>query len=139
MITFNISCITKLKNIINDNISNIIKYKYHIFIGNIGEGKTTIIRMILKEIGVIQEITSPTFNYIKILNSNIGTVAHIDLYRLKNKCNIEDITQEYDVNLYFIEWGDLINTSLHDDCVLIWIIKTTHNVKILKLNKDITK
>lgn len=53
------------------------------FEGPLGAGKTTLIKTILKQCGVEENITSPTFNYLNIYKTNNNkTFHHFDLYRI---------------------------------------------------------
>lgn len=77
--------------------------------GDLGTGKTTLIREILKELGVKGSIKSPTFTYVepyKISNINI---YHFDLYRFSDpeewfNLGFEDYF--IDSHICFIEWAE---------------------------------
>jgi tRNA threonylcarbamoyladenosine biosynthesis protein TsaE len=80
-----------------------------LFYGQMGSGKTALIKSICKNLGVTSTITSPTFS---IVNTYAGasTVFHFDLYRIKNAQELDDIgfTEYLDVPAYvFIEWPEL--------------------------------
>jgi len=55
------------------------------FYGDLGSGKTTLIKFIAKALGVKDEITSPTFVIQKNYKLPKGKLIHIDCYRLENK------------------------------------------------------
>ena len=86
--------------------------------GTLGSGKTfftdILLNMIFKFEGRANEnITSPTFNLVKIYNTNNFDIHHFDLYRLKN---VEEL-YELDLNSAFsnvsiIEWSDIIKDIL---------------------------
>jgi tRNA threonylcarbamoyladenosine biosynthesis protein TsaE len=50
--------------------------------GELGAGKTTLVRGALRELGVTEPVTSPTFVVGFLYESARGTAAHLDLYRL---------------------------------------------------------
>ncbi len=53
------------------------------FTGTLGTGKTTLIRELLRQLGVDEPVTSPTFNYVNSYDLPDGrTVYHFDLYRI---------------------------------------------------------
>ena len=52
--------------------------------GDLGAGKTTFTKFVGKELGVKEEIISPTFNIVKIYESKLGPLYHIDAYRLED-------------------------------------------------------
>src|SRR5687767_628536 len=56
------------------------------FHGEMGAGKTTFIHAICEQLGVRQNISSPTFSIINQYTGGQGqTIYHIDLYRLKDE------------------------------------------------------
>ena len=53
--------------------------------GEMGAGKTTLIKEVLKGLNVVDNISSPTFSIInEYKTSNDDIIYHIDLYRIKN-------------------------------------------------------
>jgi tRNA threonylcarbamoyladenosine biosynthesis protein TsaE len=56
-----------------------------LFRGQMGAGKTTLSKELLKQLGIDQNVQSPTFSLVNEYQTNSGeTVYHFDLYRLKN-------------------------------------------------------
>lgn len=56
-----------------------------LFRGQMGAGKTTLSKTLLKQLGVDQNVQSPTFSLVNEYQTKSGeTVYHFDLYRLKN-------------------------------------------------------
>ena len=100
------------------HLINNLKTKTWLFYGNMGVGKTTLIKAIVKQLGCKDEVSSPTFSIIneyEVLNDKI---FHLDLYRIKNleeayNFGIEDYL---DSNHYiFIEWPEKIESLLTDE------------------------
>ena len=93
------------------------------FQGSLGAGKTTIIKNIIKNLGIEETVTSPTFNIVKNYKKDDLEVYHVDLYR------ISSIHEFYDLDLplfkentlFFIEWSDLLPTANLDNWRLIKI------------------
>ncbi len=86
------------------------------FIGNLGAGKTTLIKELFRQLGVEENVQSPTFS---IVNSYLldyeNELFHFDCYRLKNKEEALDFgIEEYldSGNLCFIEWPQVIEELL---------------------------
>ena len=87
-----------------------LKSKIYILYGNMGSGKTTLIRSIVENLGIKGTANSPTFSIInEYCNGN--KIYHFDFYRIKNKNEVLDLGIEEFVNgsnICFIEWPDLI-------------------------------
>ena len=87
--------------------------------GEMGVGKTTLIKEIFLSMKVIDNVSSPTFSIINEYRTNQNKVVyHMDIYRLKNITEIEDIGLfEYleSGNLCIIEWGDIIEKLIHSN------------------------
>jgi tRNA threonylcarbamoyladenosine biosynthesis protein TsaE len=99
--------------------------KVFAFDGSMGAGKTTLIKAICQEMGVVENITSPTFALInEYIATNGKTIYHFDCYRLKNMQEAFDIGAEeyfYSGNYCFIEWPDRIERLLPEDTVWVSI------------------
>lgn len=90
------------------------------FTGEIGAGKTTLIRALCGQLGIpAQEVNSPTFSLINEYPTPAGTrVYHMDLYRLQSLEEALDIGIEdylYSSAYCFIEWPELITPILPED------------------------
>jgi tRNA threonylcarbamoyladenosine biosynthesis protein TsaE len=86
------------------------KSKVLIFNAVMGSGKTTLIKSICKQLGVSDEVTSPTFSIVNEYKGNLNDVYHFDLYRVDTKDNLYDIGFEdyLDKDAYcLIEWPEL--------------------------------
>lgn len=81
-----------------------------LFRGQMGAGKTTLIKEICQRLGVKHTIQSPTFSLVNQYETEQGeTLYHFDLYRLKNTREALDIgIEEYldSGNICFIEWPE---------------------------------
>lgn len=86
-----------------------------LFYGEMGAGKTTLIKGICKALGVHSTMTSPTFS---IVNEYDKSIYHFDFYRLKNEEEAYDIgIEEYldSGNLCLIEWPERIASLLPEN------------------------
>lgn len=96
------------------------------FYGPLGVGKTTLIREILKSLGVQGPITSPTFTYLNCYNGvHELKFYHFDLYRLKNldeflSAGFDEYLSEQE-GICFIEWPEIIELILPSGSCLVKI------------------
>tara|TARA_B100000965_G_scaffold93275_2_gene76088 strand:- start:1764 stop:2180 length:417 start_codon:yes stop_codon:yes gene_type:complete len=93
------------------------------FEGEIGVGKTTLIKKILKNLKVKDLVKSPTFSIVnEYLTSDNKIIYHFDFFRLKNKIEVLDMGfEEYldSSNFCFIEWPKYIQKLLPSDVTKI--------------------
>ena len=94
-----------------NNASNFIlkniKSKTVLFDGDLGSGKTTLIKNICMKIGSKDNISSPTFPILNIYESNNEKIYHADLYRIDNILDLNEIGFFDIINekkWIFIEW-----------------------------------
>lgn len=88
--------------------------------GDLGTGKTALVKEVIKAIDSDVEATSPTFNIVKVYDLGDVLINHIDAYRLEGQ-NIEMGLEEY---LYgdgvsFVEWPMFIAPKLPDDLLKV--------------------
>ena len=90
--------------------------------GDLGAGKTTFTKFVGKELGVKEEIISPTFNIVKIYESKLGPLYHIDAYRLED-LGYDPILDDYlyDYNsLRFVEWFNFLDDPIFKDAIQMY-------------------
>lgn len=92
--------------------------RFYAFFGSMGVGKTTLIKEICSQIGVVQNVCSPTFAIVNEYCDGEGEpVYHFDFYRLKNLDEAYDIGYEeyfFSGNWCFTEWTEKIEPLLPD-------------------------
>lgn len=110
------------KNILNDVITkNLIpqldQFSILTFQGPLGAGKTTLIKLLLKQCGIYENTTSPTFGYVNSYTNNQGvTFHHFDLYRINSLETF--LSLGFDEYFYqkksicLIEWPEVITNLL---------------------------
>jgi tRNA threonylcarbamoyladenosine biosynthesis protein TsaE len=82
-----------------------------LFTGNLGAGKTALIREMCRVLGYQEEVTSPTFSIVNEYSFDHNTLYHMDLYRLNRIEEALDIGMEdylYSGQYCFIEWPEVI-------------------------------
>lgn len=113
---------------IASEIAKKVKKGTILFEGEMGAGKTTLIKELVKKWGSNDIVTSPTFSivnqYITIENK---TIYHFDFYRIDNPSEAYDMGYEeyfYNGDICLIEWGGKVKELLPSDAVIISIEKT---------------
>lgn len=83
------------------------------FQGEMGAGKTTLIKAICERLGVIDVMSSPTFSIVNEYLDDLGnSIYHFDFYRLKTPAEALDIGIEdyfYSDAYCLIEWPEKIS------------------------------
>ena len=91
-------------------------------IGDLGTGKTTFTKIFAKELGVKENLKSPTFNYVLEYLSGRLPLYHFDVYRLCNSEEIYEIGYEDYINnggVALIEWANIILEDLPKEYIRI--------------------
>ena len=90
--------------------------KKWVFFGDMGVGKTTLIKYLCKKLDVMDVVKSPTFSIVnEYISKNNQTVYHFDFYRLENESEAFDLGYEsyfYSNHFCFIEWPSKIENFL---------------------------
>ena len=106
--------------------------KVILFHGEMGVGKTTLIKQLCKTLGVSSATSSPTFSLVNEYETiDNQVVYHFDFYRLKNEMEALDMGADdyfYSGNWCFIEWAEKIPSLIPDEHALI-TIKLVENGK----------
>ena len=108
--------------------------------GELGSGKTKFTEGFLKYFGLDKEISSPTFNIVNEYKKDNINIYHFDVYRLEDVSEFYAIGGEeyFSSGICIIEWGELIEEALPDNCIRIYFQKddTDENIRYLKIENS---
>ena len=116
---------SQLQEVAQQLISN-AKSKTICFYGEMGSGKTTLIKELVKELGSLDAPNSPTYGIVNEYfdNNNDLLAYHFDFYRLKNEMEALDLGFEDYLSTdvwIFIEWPEMIKSLLPNDKMDVFI------------------
>ena len=90
--------------------------------GDLGAGKTTLVRAICRGYGVAADVTSPTYALVHEYEAPRSSVHHLDLYRLEGEAQLPHIGWD-DVlasgGLVLVEWPERAGAAMPPDAVSI--------------------
>jgi tRNA threonylcarbamoyladenosine biosynthesis protein TsaE len=127
-----INNISELKGAAADIIKYAGDYRLFLFYGEMGAGKTTLIKQLCAEVGVRDAVTSPTFSIVNEYRGTDGPVFHFDFYRLKDQSEAMDMGYEeyfYSGNYCFVEWPEKITSLVPDKYIGIRIEQHDNGVR----------
>ncbi|EJG02347.1 MULTISPECIES: tRNA (adenosine(37)-N6)-threonylcarbamoyltransferase complex ATPase subunit type 1 TsaE [Flavobacterium] len=106
--------------------------KIILFNGEMGVGKTTLIKQLCKSLGITDATSSPTFSLVNEYQIPSGKkVYHFDFYRIKQETEALDMGVDdylYSGNWCFIEWSEKIASLIPEE-------HSTINIKLLSDGK----
>jgi tRNA threonylcarbamoyladenosine biosynthesis protein TsaE len=138
MITLEIISLSEInKTAIEFLKKNTDRKKFAIY-GEMGVGKTTLIKYICKNIGVNEnEVNSPTFTIInEYLSVNKEIIYHIDFYRINKLQEIINIGIEdyfYSENYCFIEWPEIAEDILPENFAKVKIVENQNKSRSINI------
>lgn len=133
---FIVNCITELNKVAKTIIESIGVKNVICFYGKMGVGKTTLIKALCSELGIKENVSSPTFSIVNEYVSIEGKpVYHFDFYRIKDESEALDFGCEeyfYKNSLCFVEWPEKIKSLIPNNVLNVKILvdKETRIIEI---------
>jgi tRNA threonylcarbamoyladenosine biosynthesis protein TsaE len=122
-----------------DNIAKLllskVKSKTLLFYGEMGAGKTTLIKALIKALGSEDIVSSPTFSLVNEYHTGEGKIYHFDFYRIEDEIEVLDMGFEdyLDSDSWkLIEWPQKIENLLEADMQKVEVFIENNKSRVLK-------
>lgn len=104
--------------------------------GDLGSGKTVLVKGIASFFDIENEISSPTFTIVNEYTS-ATPIYHFDVYRLNDSSEFLEVglDEYFDKGICLIEWGEIINDILPKNTLSISITRNIQdeNIRIIEI------
>ena len=126
--------LNELRTAASELVEKCGKVKIWLFSGEMGSGKTALIKAVCERLGVKDGMSSPTFAIVNVYDTQQGErIYHFDFYRLKNEREAYDLgAEEYfdSGNFCFVEWPEKIPSLIPGQHIEVKITPTdpTHRI-----------
>lgn len=137
MHTFHLKSLTELPVVADKFLRQTRDKKVFAFFGPMGVGKTTFIKALCNELGVVEIVTSPTFALVNEYQTAAGMIIyHFDFYRINKIEEVYDFGYEdyfYSNNYCFIEWPDKIAEILPENVVYVQMLENEDGSRTINI------
>ena len=101
--------------------------------GDLGAGKTTLTRGILRGLGHDGEVASPTFSIVQPYEELRVPVWHVDLYRIEDPAELEELALDdaHEHSALLIEWPERLGGDLWDDALRLTLRRQGEGARAL--------
>jgi len=129
-----------IKQVVKEILKQAGHKKCLAFFAPMGAGKTTLINQLCDELGVVDNVSSPTYSIINEYRTKEDTsVVHMDWYRLENEeealnAGVEDYLSN---QIYcFVEWPERAENLLPSNCIKIYIEVLDESKRSIRMDVD---
>lgn len=107
--------------------------------GEMGAGKSTVVRSVLRGMGYRNIVPSPTYTLVEPYEVQSGKIYHIDLYRISNPDELEFLGwSDLNDGLKFIEWPERV-PLLFEQADLVLSLEYISSGRTLEFNSRTKK
>lgn len=114
----------ELNSVAKQILAVIGESKIVLFKGEMGAGKTTLIKALCKQLNVADNVSSPTFSIVNEYHAANEVIYHFDFYRINNLREVYDMGYEeyfFGGHRCFIEWPEKIEGIINFDYTLVQV------------------
>jgi len=123
--TFCAKNIKELSDVAKQILKYTLPYKKFLFYGEMGVGKTTLIKALSLHLGVQDVVSSPTFSIVnEYITKKKEKIYHFDFYRIKDEGEAFDLGYEeyfFSSDFCFVEWPEKVPNLIEDNMVKIFM------------------
>ena len=116
------------------------KHKVLLFYGEMGVGKTTLIKEIVKQLGSLDTVSSPTFSLVNEYHTTNGEkIYHFDFYRINNEIEALDIGVEeyfYSNCWCLVEWPNKVENLVPLNSATVTITTNSDQIRTIELRNN---
>lgn len=127
---------------LNDAAQSILNFadneRLFLFQGEMGAGKTTLIKSLCLQLGMLENVSSPTYSLVNEYLFPNGKIFHFDFFRIKTETEAFDLGfEEYlsSGEYCFIEWPEMIPNLWPLNFIEIKIVEVEGNARKISVNK----
>jgi tRNA threonylcarbamoyladenosine biosynthesis protein TsaE len=106
--------------------------------GPLGAGKTVLARAILRALGIVERVPSPSFTLVQIYETHDLIVRHFDLYRIEREPDLVELglQESLEEGAIIVEWPEHGFDQLPDSALRIELYPMTDEVRKAHLSGD---
>jgi tRNA threonylcarbamoyladenosine biosynthesis protein TsaE len=104
--------------------------------GDLGAGKTTFARGLLRGLGFEGDVASPTFSIMQLYDEIDPPVWHVDLYRIENRAELGELALDdaREGAILLVEWPERLGEALWPDALRLRFAIAPANARSLTAN-----